>query len=180
MMPGSLCAAADYLNKHPDCMWLTGDTVYFDVHGIIQRCLYGPYWNTWLMKQTLVCNMVNGPSSIFHRSLFEKAGGFDTQLSYTMDMDLWFKFVDCGACFHRPHRYIWGFRIHEGSKTSHAINGYLADEFTYERDKAILRAKRTRKQTEFWWLRLWKFVTGTHFHTLYDTWRWRHLSIEKK
>jgi len=65
MMPGSLCAAADYLNKHPDCMWLTGDTVYFDVHGIIQRCLYGPYWNTWLMKQTLVCNMVNGPSSIF-------------------------------------------------------------------------------------------------------------------
>ena len=133
MFPGALDAVSLYLRRHPDCMWLAGDTVYFDSTGMIQRCLYGPYWNTWLMKQTMVCNMVNGPSSIFHHSLYEKAGGMDPGLHYVMDMDLWMKFVDLGARFHRLHRYIWGFRIHEDSKTSHSFSNSPNEKYRKER-----------------------------------------------
>lgn len=86
LLPGALEAAEQYLKKHPDCKWLACDTVLFDSDEKIYRCLYGPYWNTWLMNQTRLCNMVNGPSSIFHRTLFEKAGGLDLNLHYVMDL----------------------------------------------------------------------------------------------
>jgi len=179
MLPGALEAASDYLQLHPDCRWLAADTVYFNKTGTIQRCLYGPYWNTWLMKQTTVCNMVNGPCSIFHRSLYEKVGGVDQELNFVMDMDLWMKFVDLGVRFHRMHRYIWGFRIHEGSKTSHSIGNVQNEEFRSERNKVISRAKRVRTQAEFWWLKMHKLTAGTHFRTIYDTWRWRGSSIDR-
>ncbi len=179
MLPGTLSEAARYLRQYPDCMWLAGDTVYFDKSGTIQRCLYGPYWNNWLMKQTTVCNMINGPSSIFHNTLYKKAGGVDPDLHYVMDMDLWMKFVDLGMRFHRMHRYIWGFRIHEGSKTSHSIGNVQNEEFKHERNEVIGRNNRTRTKAEFWCLRIHKLIRGTHFRTLYDTWCWRGLPIEK-
>jgi len=179
MFPGALDAALRYLQRYQNCMWLAGDTVYFDRTGTIQRCLYGPYWNTWLMRQTTVCNMVNGPSSIFHRSLYKKVGGIDPELHYVMDMDIWMKFVDLGVRFRRLHRYIWGFRIHAGSKTSHSIGNVQNEDFKCERNEVILRANRVRTQAEFWWLKMHKIVTGTHFRTLYDTWRWRGLPIER-
>jgi glycosyltransferase involved in cell wall biosynthesis len=179
MFPGALDAASRYLRRHPDCLWLAGDTVFFDVDGTVQRCFYGPYWNTWLMKQTLVCGMVNGPSSIFHRSLYEKVGGIDRKLHYVMDMNLWMKFADLGVRFHKIHRYMWGRRIHEESKTSHPIVNFPNEKFKCERDKVILCNNRVRTQSELWWYRIWKIVTGTHFHTLYDTWRWRGSPIER-
>lgn len=179
LLPGALASASDYLGQHQDCRWLAGDTIYFDRNGTVQRCLYGPYWNTWLMKQTTVCNMVNGPSSIFHRSLYEKAGGIDPQLHYVMDMDLWMKFVDLGARFHRMHRYMWGFRIHEGSKTSHSIGNVQSDEFKREIAHVISRANRRRTQIEFLLLKMHKLFRGTHFRTLYDTWRWSGSHIEQ-
>lgn len=178
LLPGSLEAASRYLREHPDCKWLAGNTVYFDSEEKIYRCLYGPYWNSWLMKQTLVCNMVNGPSSIFHRSLFEKVGGIDPNLHYVMDLDLWIKFVDAGARYHRLHRYVWGFRVHEGSKTSHSIGHFPNEKFIKESDAVILRAKRFRTRTEIYGLQIFKLMTGTHFRTIYDTWFWKGQPIE--
>jgi hypothetical protein len=131
------------------------------------------------MKQTMVCNMVNGPSSIFHRFLYDKVGGADPELRYVMDMDLWMKFVDVGARFHRMHRYIWAFRIHEGSKTSHSIGHVQNAEFRRERNEVILRTNRVRTQAELLFLRMNKFFTGTYFRTLYDTWRWRGSPIDR-
>lgn len=179
MLPGALDLAARYLQKHPNCMWLAGDTVYFDGNGIIQRCLCGPYWQSWLMKQTMVCNMVNGPSSIFHRSLYEKAGGMDARLHYVMDMDLWIKFVDLGVRFHRIHHYIFGFRVHEGSKTSHSIGNVQNEDFKHERNEVISRANRVRTRAEMWCLRIYKGFSGVYLRTLYDSRRWRGLSIEQ-
>jgi len=177
-LPGALSAALGYLHKHTDCIWLAGDTVYFDTTGIIQRCIYGPYWNTWLMKQTIVCNMINGPSSIFHHTLYDAAGGFDKKLHYAMDMELWFKFVDLGARFHRLHQYMWGFRIHEGSKTSHSIGAVHNDDFKHEVEQVILHANRKRTKREFLFLKFHKLFRGTHFRTLFDTWRWRGTAVE--
>jgi glycosyltransferase involved in cell wall biosynthesis len=179
MLPVTLEAAISYLQKKPSCSWLTGDTVYFNEYGIISRCIYGPYWNNWLMKRTLVCNMINGPSSIFHRSIYEKARGLDPSLKYAMDMDLWMKFVDIGIRFHRIHRYIWGFRIHQGSKTSHSIGNVKNEEFKREVNEVISRNKRIRTQAEFLLLKVFKVVSGVYFRTLYDSWRWRGLPIDR-
>lgn len=177
LLPGALVAVSNYLQKHPFCQWLAGDTVYFDKNETIQRCLYGPYWNTYLMQQTTVCNMVNGPSSIFHHSLFEKVNGFNKDLHYVMDMDLWIKFVDHGSRFSRLHRYIWGFRIHEESKTSHSIGHVQNDDFKREIIDVLKTADRVRTQTEFWLLKAHKLLMGTHIRSICDTWRWRGKSI---
>lgn len=179
MLPGALEAAMRYLQKHPSCNWLTGDTIYFDESGTILRCIYGPYWSSWLMKRTMVCNMVNGPSSIFQRLIYEKVGGVDASLKYAMDMDLWMKFVDIGIRFHRIHRYIWGFRIHQGSKTSHSIGNVQNEEFKREVYEVILRNNRIRTQTEMFFLKIFKVISGTYFRTLYDSCRWRGLPINR-
>ena len=179
LLPGALAAAAHELELHPDCKWLTADTVLFDSKGKIYRCLYGGHWNTWLMKKTYITNIINAPSSIFHHTLFEKVGGFDPDLHYVMDFDLWIKFVDSGARFQKLRYFIWCFRIHDGSKTNNEI-GCLPNENTIqEAAKVISRANRKRMWAELFLLRIFKILTGTHFHTLYDTWRWRGKPIER-
>lgn len=177
IFPQALAAASRYLRLHPDCSWLAGDTVCFDVKGTIQRCLYGPYCTKWLTKQTRVCGVVNGPSSIFNRFLYEKVGGVDPALHYVMDMDLWMKFANLGVRLHKIHRYIWGIRIHEESKTSHSDVNFPNEDFKSERDQVILQNNRVRTRGELFWFRMWKLLTGTHFRGLYDTWRWRGLPI---
>ena len=179
MIPRALETSLSYLQRNPMCSWLTGDTVYFDEYGKIQRCIYGPYWNKWLMERTMVCNLVNGPSSIFSRSAYENVGGLDISLKYAMDMDLWMKFVEIGLRFHRIHRYVWGFRIHPGSKTSHSIGEVQSEEFKREVAGLISRHNLKRTQTELCLLRIFKVISGSYFRTLYDSWRWRGLPINR-
>lgn len=178
IFPDTLETASRYLRRHPDCSWLAGDTVCFNVSGTIQRCLYGPYYNTWLMKQTRVCGIVNGPSSIFSRYLYEKVGGVDTALHYVMDMNLWMKFVDHGVRLHKIHKYFWGLRIHEESKTSHEDINFPDEDFKKERDMVIKKNQRIRTVSELFWFRMWKLFTGTHLRGIYDTWKWRGLPID--
>lgn len=179
MLPGALETAKSHLQKNPSCGWLAGNTVYFDESGTIRRCIYGPQWNNWLMKRTMVCNMVNGPSSIFQRAAYEKVKGLDTGLKYAMDMDLWMKFVDMGMRFDRIRRYVWGFRIHGNSKTSHSIGSVQREDFKREVREVILRNNRVRTKTEIFVLRVLKLVTGAYFHTLYDSRRWRGLPVSR-
>lgn len=179
MLPGALEAAKSHLQKNPSCRWLAGNTVYFDESGTIRRCIYGPQCNDWLMKRTMVCNMVNGPSSIFQRAAYEKVKGLDTGLKYAMDMDLWMKFVDMGMRFDRIRRYVWGFRIHGDSKTSHSIGSVQREDFKREVREVILRNNRVRTKTEIFVLRVFKLITGTYFHTLYDSRRWRELPVSR-
>ncbi len=179
MLPGTLEAAKSHLQKNPSCKWLVGNTVYFDESGIIQRCIFGPRWNDWIMRRTMVCNMVNGPSSIFRRDAYEKVKGLDTSLKYAMDMDLWMKFVDSGLRFDRIRRYIWCFRIHGDSKTSHSIGHVQSEEFRREVREVILRNNRVRTKTEIFVLRTFKLITGAYFHTLCDSRRWRFLPVSR-
>lgn len=178
IFPDTLKTASRYLQLHPNCSWLSGDTVCFAVSGTIQRCLYGPYYNAWLMKQSRICGIVNGPSSIFSRHLYEEVGGVDQSLHYVMDMDLWMKFVDHGVRLHKIHKYFWGLRIHEESKTSHEDINFPNEDFKKERDMVIKKNERIRTVSELFWFRMWKLFTGTHLRGIYDTWQWRGLPID--
>ena len=61
---------------------------------------------------------VECPTSIFHRDLFNEAGGFDLRLHYSMDLDLWRTFIKNGHKWSRLDRYGYIFRIHDDSKTN--------------------------------------------------------------
>jgi hypothetical protein len=58
-----------------------------------------------------------GPSAFFSRNLWLRLGGFDVNLHYVMDIDVWTRWARAGVRFTGVGDYLWGFRMHEGSKT---------------------------------------------------------------
>ena len=77
---------------------------------------------------------VRGPSSFFSRELLATAGGFDVGLRYVMDIDLWMRFTNLGTRLKVVNRYLWGFRLHEESKTSSSLTaGSINAMFAKER-----------------------------------------------
>lgn len=100
--------------------WIAGDTIYLDEKGVVQDVRTDAKWRTWFGRRLSV--WTGGPSAFFHRSLWERLGGFDLNLKYVMDIDLWTRWAKAGIKFEGPGRYVWGFRMHEGSKTMGGSN----------------------------------------------------------
>lgn len=132
-MPGAIRAVLDAIERHPQVEWFAGATAYFSDDGkvttatvplgnIIPRLLRVSAW----MR-------VSGPSSFFSRNLLARAGVIDLSLRYVMDIDLWMRFVNLGARLYVIDKYLWGFRVHEASKTSSSITtGSINEKFAEE------------------------------------------------
>lgn len=134
LLSGTLLAIVDAMEANPEEEWFAGATAYFADDGaiktatvplgnVVPRLLGVPAW----MR-------VSGPSSFFSRELLAKAGGFDVGLRYVMDIDLWMRFTNLGAKLKVIDRYLWGFRLHEESKTSSSLTtGSINEKFAKER-----------------------------------------------
>lgn len=133
MMPGALDCIAKYLEKRRKVQWIAGSTVFCNGDMKIlwcSRCIPSNYG----ICRYLAPLSVNGPSSFFDIAMFREVGGFDTNLHYTMDIDLWRRFAGYGAKLHHVRKYLWGFRVHMDSKTSHKFfTGHASPEFQTER-----------------------------------------------
>ena len=118
LLPGALGKVRDFIDRveHVDRVeWVAGDTVYLDEKGIVQDVRTDAKWRPWFGKHLSV--WTGGPSAFFKRELWEKRGGFDAGLMYAMDIDLWTRWAKAGERFVGLGDYIWGFRIHDESKT---------------------------------------------------------------
>ena len=73
-------------------------------------------------EEALLADWTGGPSAFFRRALWEKHGGFDTDLKYVMDIELWTRWAKAGEKFAALGDYVWGFREHGGSKTGSGAN----------------------------------------------------------
>ena len=62
-------------------------------------------------------NFIPQPSTFFRRSAYERSGGLDPSLSYTMDWDLWCLMARSGAKFRFIPEVLSAARIHAGAKT---------------------------------------------------------------
>ena len=72
-------------------------------------------------------------------------GGFDEGLKYVMDIDLWTRWAKAGMKFAELNEYVWGFRIHAGSKTMGGKNLH-----GYRSERAELMCKHGVKHETFW------------------------------
>jgi glycosyltransferase involved in cell wall biosynthesis len=178
LLPKALENTKTCIVQNPGCKWFAGDQAFFDDQGRVYRCYRGQPWNSWVMRRARHTNVVNGPSSFFHRSLFEQHKGFDVSLQYTMDHDLWLKFIQAGVTFKRVRHYLWAFRIHAGSKTYKAIDRVMDAKNKTEEDYVVRRLGLEERNSERWMMRAHKIWTGTFFRMLYDTWRWKGKPIE--
>lgn len=111
--------------------WFFGNTAFIDQNGTIIKC----YWDISFPNYVLKRGYIGvGPSSFFHNSLYKECGPFDNSYYYSMDTDLWEKFVIKG---YRPisiNGFCWAFRIHENSKTSSSLSGDIPIEM-FEEEK---------------------------------------------
>ena len=139
-MPGAIRAVLDAIKLHPQVEWFAGATAYFAGGGMIKTATV-PLGN---VIPKLLCipswMRVSGPSSFFSRDLLVRVGEIDLSLRYVMDIDLWMRFANLGASIHVIDKYLWGFRVHDESKTSSSITtGSINEEFAKER--ALIRQR---------------------------------------
>ena len=100
--------------------WIVGDTVYIDEQGKVKDVRCDAKWRSWFGKKLSV--WTGGPSAFFRRELWERRGGFDAGLKYVMDIDLWTRWAKAGEKFVGLGDYVWGFRVHGGSRTMNGEN----------------------------------------------------------
>ena len=117
LLPGAMKKVLDRINR---INWIAGDTVYLDENGIVKDVRTDAKWRSWFGKKLNV--WTGGPSAFFRRGLWEKRGGFDAELKYVMDIDLWTRWAKAGERFVGLGDYVWGFRVHGGSQTMNGEN----------------------------------------------------------
>ena len=132
LLPGAIKKVLDKINKIDGIEWLAGDTVYIDENGQIKEVRNDARWRPWFGRK--LSAWTGGPSAFFSRALWERLGGFNVNLKYVMDIDLWTRWARAGVKFESISFYAWGFRVHRGSKTA---GGAHRDEHRSEREQLL-------------------------------------------
>jgi glycosyltransferase involved in cell wall biosynthesis len=175
LLPNSIKYAKNAVLINPKAMWFAANTIFFSNNGTIKWCSSGPKWVSYFIKNAPI--YVFGPSTIFHNELFNLCGGFDENLYFTMDTDLWMRFKNKGFMFKRIPKYFWGFRIHEASKTSHSFFGSTNKDF--KKEQLFIAQKNNHQYTKlgFYKQRFLKIILGTFFKSKYDSFRLKGKNI---
>lgn len=161
LLPNTLKQAKTFLLKNNKCSWLAGNTITMDVDRKFKWCIRGPIFNRWLVLHGTA--YIYGPTSFFKKELFFMVGGFDESLYYTMDTDLWYKFLNLGFKFYRLNHYCWAFRIHENSKTSHSFRNKPTAKYALEIKKIETNNNRRVFSITKYLLFTLKSLTGSLF-----------------
>ena len=170
LLPGTIKAVIDYVKLYPEVEWITGGTIYFDENLRVWRARIGTSITKWMHKW-VDATVIGGPSSFFSIERLRRVGGFNINLHYTMDGDLWNKFFASGMQMVHLPRYFWGFRAHDASKTSHAFSGTQTQAF-HDEDKHVFRRKNySAVETRFrvLGLKIHKILTGSALRSYLDT-----------
>jgi len=139
LLPGAIRKILHAIDSNPGVKWFAGNTIYFKGEYAFAYATT-PLGNFWpRILQVPPWLRANGPSTFFARSLFDAVGGTIANLKYVMDIDLWMRFSEQGVGLKYVQGYIWGFRLHEESKTSSSLTeGKWNKKFAEERN--VLRA----------------------------------------
>ena len=117
---GALARVLAVLQRGQDD-WYTAGMVWIDEASCIVRCSPPlPHWN---LLARYGATGIGGPSSFVRRSALAKVGEFDERLHYSMDTDMWYRLHKLGVRLTVLGLYVWAFRIHAASKTSHVHLG---------------------------------------------------------
>lgn len=155
-----------------DCSikWLAGNVAYLDESGNVLRCAWDRGWKCSYRGMPV---QVYGPSSFFRRGLFEQCGPFDTSLHYTMDVDMWCRFRRAGFWYKKSPGLVWGFRIHEASKTHEAQCGGWPKEIAAEHDVLNARYGLAERRIDRRLAQLSRLLNGSYIRAYFLTKRWK-------
>lgn len=113
--PGALDKVLNIFNNNPEIDVVYGDAIHVGPEGFF-KCYFPPireFNKTDLTFNNFICQ----PSCFYRRSIYEKVGGINTNLHYTMDWDLWCRFAEQDAKFHYYPEPLSAVRYYPGTKT---------------------------------------------------------------
>jgi len=145
-----LLSVALAFRKH-GCRWLYGRTMSCMGGKLLPEGYTAPRFSR---RRLLRGNFIPHPATFIARELIMRAGGFDTQLRYAMDYDLWLRLSDIAEPLAVPQA-LTAFREHEGSLS------------TREKGKAMKEDLRVR-------------LAHTGFHPLANALHWLRYAVRRQ
>lgn len=96
LFPDALSVVDAVYEQHPETDVVYGQsTIIDDSHAVT-----GYHWAVEPPSDNIFhSDIISQPSCFFRRTAYEKAGGLDKELHYTMDWDLWIRLMKAGARF---------------------------------------------------------------------------------
>ncbi|HZQ05087.1 MAG TPA: glycosyltransferase family 2 protein [Anaerolineae bacterium] len=116
LMPSALQTVADYFAAHPECDFLTGDSVFVDetdTHELFQ--VQATEYTFADLLHYYEDKYLPQPSVFISRAAWEHIGGLDNALHYGMDLDLWLRLRRLYPLHHIP-QVLSRIRIHPAAK----------------------------------------------------------------
>jgi len=113
--PNALDKVRDIFEKNPQVDVVYGDAVHVTADGFF-RSYFPPikaFNKSDLTYDCFICQ----PACFYRRSLYNKVGGLNTKLEYTMDWDLWCRFAEADATFYYLQEPLAAVRYYPGTKT---------------------------------------------------------------
>ena len=130
------CATVEKIFENSQVLWCSGTPAQLTADGMLylvsDKKITYPQFSIkrgWLDGRR--CGCIQQESCFWRRSLYEEAGGLDSNYKLAGDYDLWHKFSKYTS-LHSYNTILAGFRVHEGQK-SEDINKYCneAHESTF-------------------------------------------------
>jgi len=113
--PGALDKVMNFFMAHPDVDVVYGDAVHVNREGFFLS-YFPPIQEFNARDLTRTC-FICQPACFVRRSVYEKIGGVNPSLHFTMDWDLWCRLANSGAKFYYLHDVLAAVRYYPGTKT---------------------------------------------------------------
>jgi len=113
--PGALDRVASVFEKNPHVDVVYGDAIHVTTAGHFLS--YFPPAQTFNSKDLMRSCFICQPACFVRRKAYERIGGIDASLKYTMDWDLWHRLSLAGAKFQYIHEVLAAVRYYSGTKT---------------------------------------------------------------
>ncbi|TRX66355.1 glycosyltransferase family 2 protein [Carboxylicivirga sp. M1479] len=113
LYPNALHIVADYYKRFPKYQMFFGNRIILDVHDRILKINEGPNFNRREARYFL---KIPQETTFFTSTIWENVNGLDESLHYTMDADLWHKFMKYTDFKQIPY-FLGAYREHDESKS---------------------------------------------------------------
>jgi len=142
LAPSAVRIAVHYLTHETEIGLVYGDRLHIDKKGNVVGIKRLPSHDPQMFKQNFI---IPQETSFFRREVFEKVGGIDESLNFSMDFDLWCKMNQVTKMYHIP-AFMGCFREHETAKsiTFHDYQNTAYKEYREEHEKVYYKHFKKR------------------------------------
>lgn len=113
LMPSAIRILVEYFNRYPEIRMFYGDRLIIGSNDQVIEARELPSFKRSIAR---IAGKIPQETAFFSRELLQKTDGLNEDLHYTMDVDLWYRFLKYTDFYHIP--FILGsYRTHESSKS---------------------------------------------------------------